>query len=156
VGFSDEVHWGVGPQDKQRIIPKPGEGYCTDCIQEQLNRVDEKHFERAHSWAAVGYNFKSNLHFYNVPGNRNGKMSLQAYRDQILEPIVKPWIDHGDDFVLKEDGDSGHGTGKSNIVRTWKRTHKLESYFNCHSSPDLSPIDNCWLPPKQYLKRFPH
>ena len=156
VRFSDEVHWGVGPQGKQRIIRKPGERYCTDCIQEQLDRSDEKHFERAHSWAAVGYNFKSDLYFYNVPGNKNGKMSLKVYRDQILEPIVKPWLDRGDDFVLEEDGDSGHGTGKSNIVRTWKATHKLESYFNCHSSPDLSPIENCWQPPKQYLKRFPH
>jgi hypothetical protein len=58
--------------------------------------------------------------------------------------------------VLEEDGDSGYGTSKSNIVRTWKATHKLESYFNCHSLPDLSPIENCWLPPKQFLKRFPH
>jgi hypothetical protein len=53
--------------------------------------------------------------------------------------------------MLEEDKDSS----KSNIVRMWKATHKLESYFNCHSSPNLSPIKNCWLPPKQFLKRFP-
>lgn len=47
-------------------------------------------------------------------------MSQQAYIDQILEPIVKPWIDK-QDFVIEEDGDSGHGPGKSNIVRTWKQ-----------------------------------
>jgi len=44
-------------------------------------------------------------------------MTLQDYRDQILEPIVKPWIQEEQDFVLKEDGDSGHGLSKSNIVR---------------------------------------
>jgi hypothetical protein len=58
--------------------------------------------------------------------------------------------------VLEEDGDSGHGPGKSNIVRTWKETHHLESYFNCASSPDLSPIENCWAVPKQHLRKFPH
>lgn len=49
------------------------------------------------------------------------------------------------DFVIEEDGDSGHGPGKSNIVRTWKQEHGLEFYFNCHNSPDLAPIENYWL-----------
>ncbi|KAI9668715.1 MAG: hypothetical protein M1829_005255 [Trizodia sp. TS-e1964] len=83
-------------------------------------------------------------------------MSQQGYIDQILEPIVKPWIQSGADFVLEEDGDSGHGPGKSNIVKTWKENNKLEHYFNCSSSPDLSPIENCWLPPKQHVWKFPH
>jgi hypothetical protein len=44
-------------------------------------------------------------------------------------------------FVLEEDGDSGHGTGPKNIVRTWKQENKLNYYFNCASSPDLFPIE---------------
>jgi hypothetical protein len=51
-------------------------------------------------------------------------MSLVVYRDQTLEPIVKPWLQRGDDFVLEEDNDSGHGGGPSkrgNIVQTWKK-----------------------------------
>lgn len=31
---------------------------------------------------------KSDITFYEVPGNTNGKMSLQVYIDQILEPVV--------------------------------------------------------------------
>ncbi|KAF1936716.1 hypothetical protein EJ02DRAFT_479250 [Clathrospora elynae] len=42
VRFSDEVHCRVGPQGKIRITRKPGERYCADCIQEQLNRDDER------------------------------------------------------------------------------------------------------------------
>ncbi|KAF1954894.1 hypothetical protein CC80DRAFT_536656 [Byssothecium circinans] len=121
-----------------------------------LNRDDEKALKKQHSWASVGHNFKSPIHFYNVPGNKNGKISLKVYRDSILKPIVKPWIDRGDDFVLKEDNDSGHGIGQRNIVRTWKEKNGLNYYFNCPSSPDLSPIENCWQPPKQFLKRYPH
>jgi hypothetical protein len=160
VRFSDEVHWSVGPEGKVRIIRKPNERLCSDCIQHTLNREDEKKNERLHSWAAIGYNFKSELNFHTTK-SRNGKMSLQVYRDQILEPIVKPWLKRGDDFVLKEDNDSGHGRGdskKMNIVKAWKRKHNLKCYFNCAGSPDLAPtgIENCWRPPKRFLQRFPH
>lgn len=72
---------------------------------------------RYHCWAAVGWNFKSELVFYGVPGNTTGKMSQCVYIDSILEPVVKPWLEAGEDFVLEEDGDSGHESGKSNIVR---------------------------------------
>jgi hypothetical protein len=106
----------------------------------------------------VGYNFKSDLTFHTT-NNKNGKMSLSVYRDQIPEPIVKPWLERGDDFVLGEDNDSGHGGGASkrgNIVQSWKKEHNLEHYFNCPCSPDLAPIENCWRPPKQFMARFPH
>lgn len=58
-----------------------------------------------------------------------------------VEPVVKPWLERGDDFVLEEDGDSGHGTGRTrNAVKKWKEDHHLEHYFNCPSSPDLAPL----------------
>lgn len=50
-------------------------------------------------------------------------MSLKVYRDQILKPVVKPWLLEGQAFVVDEDGDSGHGKAKTrNIVRLWKKT----------------------------------
>ena len=95
------------------------------------------------------------MHFYSLPGNSNGKMSQGVYITQILEPIVQPWIEDGRDFVLKEDGDSGHGPSKSNPVRSWKEEHGLEFYFNYAASPDLAPIENRWQPAKVYLRKFP-
>ncbi|KAF1964030.1 hypothetical protein BU23DRAFT_585773 [Bimuria novae-zelandiae CBS 107.79] len=157
VRFSDEVHWAIGPQGSIYIIRKPGERYCSNCIQHRDEKDDrEKNLKRVHAWAAIGHDFKSDLTFYSIPSNNNGKMTQRAYIDQILKPVVKPWLQRGDKFVLEEDGDSGHGPGKSNIVRTWKQDNNLTSYFNCHSSPDFSPIENCWQPPKQYVKKFPH
>ena len=138
VRFSDEVHFGWGPQHQLRIIRKPKERYCVDCIQhsDAPKSKDEKRF---HCLAAVGYNFKSDITFYNVPGNTNGKMSLQVYINQILEPVVKPWLLEKQDFVLEEDGDSGHGKAKNcNIVRKWKEENNLEYFFNFASCPDLS------------------
>lgn len=83
-------------------------------------------------------------------------MSQRVYIDQIFKPIIKPWLDQGQNFVLKEDGDSRYGPGKSNIVRTWKEEHGLQHYFNCHSSPDFFPIENAWLPPQEHLRKYPH
>lgn len=105
----------------------------------------------------MGYDFKSDLTFHDVPGNTNGKMSPQMYVNQILEPVVKPWLLQKQDFILEEDGDSGHGIAKNrNIVRQWKVENNLEYFFNCASSPDISAFENCWQPPKQHLKKFPH
>ena len=39
----------------------------------------------------------------------------RIYIDSILEPVVKPWLNRGDDVVLEEDGDPEHGTGKHAI-----------------------------------------
>ena len=156
VRFSDEVHFGWGPQHQLRIIPKPWEQYYVDCIQhsDALKPKDEKRF---HCWVTVGYNFKSDITFYSVTGNINGKMSLQVHINQILEPVVKPWLLKKQDFVLKEDSDRGHGKAKNhNIVQKWKEENNLEYFFNCASSPDLSPIENCWQPPKQHLKKYLH
>lgn len=47
-------------------------------------RKDRK---RYHCWAAIGHEFKSDINFYEVTGNTNGKMSQKAYIDKILEPI---------------------------------------------------------------------
>jgi hypothetical protein len=55
-------------------------------------------------------------------------MTQRVYIDQILEPIVKPWLERGDDFVLEEDNDSGHGPDRSNPVKEWKATNNLKSY----------------------------
>ncbi|KAI9858848.1 MAG: hypothetical protein M1824_004013 [Vezdaea acicularis] len=108
VRFSDE--------HKLRIIRKPGQRYCPDCIQHKATPApkNEKQF---HCWAAVGFNFKSNIHFYNFTTNQN---------------VVKPWLEAKHNFVLEEDGDSGHGLDRGrNIVKNWKEQNGLEHYFNC-------------------------
>ncbi|KAK3950962.1 hypothetical protein QBC32DRAFT_371544 [Pseudoneurospora amorphoporcata] len=121
IRFSDECHFGFGPQGKLWVIRRPWERHCPDCIIEKEEPA-EKDKKRLHCWAAVGYNFKSDLIWYNVPGNNNGKMSLQIYRDKILEPVVGHWLRKGEDFIVEEDNSSGHGGGrngqkKKNIVK---------------------------------------
>ncbi len=42
--------------------------------------------------------------FYNMPTNKNGNMTYQLYIDSILESVVKPWLEAGNEFVLEKDG----------------------------------------------------
>ncbi len=116
VRFSDEVHFGWGPTGTLRIIRKPGQRECPDCIQ-HAQEPKEKDQKTLHYWAAVGYNFKSPMVEYNS-GNKNGKMTQDCYIQQILKAVVKPWLDQGHVFTLEEDGDSGHGPGHFNKART--------------------------------------
>ena len=67
-------------------------------------------------------------------------------------------MERGDDFILEKDQDSAHGVAKKDtgIVQQWKEVHGLRHYFNCSGSPDLAPIENCWQPLKQNLRKIPH
>ena len=144
--FSDEHHEGFGPTGRQLVIRKPGRArrIRPDNVQHTVQPSD-KDKKRIHVWAVVGWNFRSKLFFYNVPTNDNGKLTQAAYLDLLERPDgVKDWLASGKDFVLEEDRDSSHGTGKSNKIRAWKDAHDLKYYFNCADSPDLSLIENCW------------
>lgn len=46
--------------------------------------------KKLHAWAAIGYDFKSPLVLYNILSNTNGEMTLEVYRDNILESIIIP------------------------------------------------------------------
>ena len=112
IRWLDEVYFLFNPEGgKTYIIRKPGERYCPDCIYHREKEPEGERM-RLYAWGAIGWNFKSELHFYEVPSNSNGKMSLQIYRDEILEKVVRPWLEAGEEFVLEEDGDSGYGTGR--------------------------------------------
>ena len=77
VRFSDEYYLGFGPQGRVYITRRPGESIYPNCLQleHEPKEEDEK---KVHVWTAVGYNFKSPLHFYDA-GNSNGVMTMAAY-----------------------------------------------------------------------------
>ncbi|EAQ86220.1 hypothetical protein CHGG_07473 [Chaetomium globosum CBS 148.51] len=154
IRWSEAVHFGLGPEGQIMAIRKPGQRHCPNCVPE-AQEPEPKHVKEVHVWAALGWNFKSELYFFEVPGkNTNGKMTMQIYRDELLKNAVGPWLASGDRFVLAEEGDPAHGTGKHNIVRDWKQDHQLNYFFNTPGSPDLSPIDNAWNAITQYLVKF--
>lgn len=150
VRFTNEVHLGYGPQGRIYVTRKPGEVNCADCVQHEHEprREDEK---KVHGWGAVGYDFKSPLYSYDA-GNSNGAMTQQVYITLLQEEVAQ-WPSN---VVLEEDGASGHGLGKKSIITKWKQDNNVTWYHNCPYSPDLAPIENAWLAPKAWLRKFAH
>lgn len=158
VQWSDESHASFGPQGRLNVIRKASQRGHPDCVQE-VSEPKEKDRKRQHFQAAIRWNFKSDITFYDVPGNSNRKMTHRVYIDSILEPVVKPWLEASDDFVLEEDGDSGHSYNKNrtnNIVTKQKKQYGLITIKNCAGSPDLAPIENSWQPVKHMLRSKAH
>lgn len=138
--YSDEYHASCGDDRQVRILRKPGERYCPDCLYEQPSpKLKQEERFNAHFWGAIGYNFKSDLYDYRISTNNNGKMTATYYRDHILKKIVKPWLDQGMAFILEEDRDSAH---RSKIVKAYKKKEKIRHFYNAAGSPDLSLIEN--------------
>ena len=150
VRFSDETHLRFGALGRTWVIRKPEEKTCSDCV--QITRYPkEKDKKRLHAWAVVGWGYKSKLYFYNN-NNSNGKMDQKTY----IKLLEAECANFPAGMVLEEDNDSGHGPSPSNIVRTWKKRHNLNQYFNCAYSPDLAPIKNAWRVPKAALRKYAH
>ena len=91
--------------------------YYHNCIQHQLSLLSkQKNRKCKYYWAIIKYNFKSDIIFYDVLSNKNGKFMLQIYINFIFEPIVKFWIMAREDFVLEEKGDLGYDLSKKNPI----------------------------------------
>lgn len=88
VHFSDEVHfdYSIG-FNIAYVIRKSNERECPSCMSQDVP-PDDKTNNKAHSWAAVGCDFKSPMVFYD-DDNDNGKMTHKCYVEQILEPVVR-------------------------------------------------------------------
>jgi hypothetical protein len=113
VWFSDEVHFGLGPRRKLRIIRKARERYRQDYIQENpaMTKVEKRDKNvRIYAWGCVGIDWKSPLILYKST-NENDKMTKEVYLTQILS-MVAEWVRNGKKFILEEDNDSGHGTSQ--------------------------------------------
>lgn len=150
--FSDECHFGwTSAGGREYISRKPGDRNKPACIRQRppKERTDQ---QPLHIWSAVGWNFKGPLVRYQV-AHSNGKLSQRAYIDQILDPVVRPWLEEGQDFILLEDNDSGHGPSRNNPVRQWKEANGLSYFFNVVRSPNLNIIENCWRAPEAWVLR---
>jgi len=106
-------------------------------------------------WGAIGYGWKSDLVFLSGHGPRGG-ITMEDYKEQVLEPIVEPTIhglkDWGENPLFMEDGSTEHGNGGKGKLRCWKLENGIVSLPWPPSSPDFNPIENVWRILKQRIK----
>ncbi len=117
VCFINKIHFDYRLERQLKIIQRLSTQNCHDCIRHQpLFSSEEKDCKRKHCWASIEYNFKSDIIFYDVPGNRNGKLTHQVYIDSIPKLVVKLWITAEKNFDLEDDSDLGHSLSQKNPV----------------------------------------
>jgi hypothetical protein len=102
--FSDECHFACGLQRRARVHRRHGEKArnMPQNIQFRLKRRNQIW----HVFAYIGYDFKSELHFYTGVGGL-GRLT-QADYVVILEGVVA--LNWDANWVLLEDSDNSHGT----------------------------------------------
>jgi hypothetical protein len=91
-------------------------------------------------YAYIGYDFKSELHFYTGSGG-SGRLT-QADYVVILEDVITPNWDAN--CILLEDNDNSHDTRgvKDNKCKQAKRQSGIKCEPNPLESLDLNPIEN--------------
>lgn len=75
----------------------------------------------------IGYNFKSDIYFYKILRNMNGKINYKVYINQIFYLIIKSYIEIYYDCVLEKNNNSDNRLEKSNIIWILKKSNNLES-----------------------------
>jgi DDE superfamily endonuclease len=146
--FSDESHFACGLQRRARIHRRRGEEArnMPQNIQFRLKRRNQIF----HVFVYIGYDFKSELHFYTGAGG-SGRLT-QADYVVILEGVVAPNWDAN--WTLLEDNDNSHGTRgiKDNKCKQAKARLGIKYEANPPESPDLNPVETIWRTIKQRLK----
>ena len=95
-------------------------------------------------WAAIGWNWKSELVFLERKEGKRGICST-AYTEQVLEAIIGPYYaslspEEQEKFIFMEDGAKVH----QGAARLWRLNHRIRGFDWPPSSPDLNPIEKVW------------
>ena len=88
-------------------------------------------------WAGISYDGRTDLYVI-----RNGALIGVRYRDEILNPIVRPYAGAcGPGFIMMDDNARSH---RAHVVDQYLEQEGIERMNWPVRSPDPNPIEHAW------------
>ena len=135
--FTDESRFCVDRADgRVRIWRRRGERLAEGCIREN----DRWGGANVMVWAGISHGHRTELVFLEFPG-RGAGLTAQGYINQVLRPVVLPFMQERDDFQLQQDNARPHS---ARVTQQFLRTSGVEVMDWPAMSPDLAPIEHIW------------
>ena len=145
VRWTTTWHFGLNEERKAIVMSEEvRDEYCEPCIYTStlLAKRDQICEARWHCWGMVGWDYKSDLYFFETP---SGRLDEQTYY-QILERMVLMHAKENPDIILEEDMDAAHGATNlvPSISRFFKEQHSIKSYYTAPHCPEITPLREIW------------
>jgi len=132
--YTDESKFNLDFHDGRRRVWRQRNERFRDCCVAEHDRFGGG---SVLVWAGISYDGRTDL--YHI---RKGALTGLRYRDEILDPIVRPYAGaYGQDFTLMDDNALPH---RARVVNQYLDQEGIERMEWPARSPDLNPIEHAW------------
>ena len=145
--FTDESKFQIDFNDRRHYVYRlRNERFADTCVREG------DRFGGVHTmvWAWFTYHRKTRLVFLdNVRGAGARGVTAQRYIDDVLRPVVIPFIQRNPGLTLQQDNARPH---RARLTTTFLQNNNIPVLPWPYMSPDMNPIEHAWA----YMKRKLH
>lgn len=132
--FTDESKFNLDFHDGRRRVWRQKNERFRDCCVAEHDRFGGGSIL---VWAGISYDGRTDLYVI-----RNGSLTGVRYRDEILNPFVRPYAGAvGPEFLLMDDNARPH---RARVVSRFLEEETIQRMDWPAKSPDINPIEHAW------------